>query len=126
MQHRLPTVIASSISHWSACVRSKRSLTKEVDMLNEMKFGFRALLKTPGFTAIAIATLALAIGANSAVVSLINALLVRPLPYHDSSRLILLWDQFKALGLERIPLSTPEYVDLERDFHSCSQIAAFN
>jgi putative ABC transport system permease protein len=94
--------------------------------LNEVKVALRGLSKSPGFSVIAIATLALAIGANSAVVSLINALLVRPLPYHDSSRLVLLWDQFKALGLERIPLSTPEYVDLERDFHSCPQIAAFD
>ena len=96
------------------------------NILHEVKVALRGLIKTPGFTAIAIATLALAIGANSAVVSLINALLVRPLPYHDSSKLVLLWDQFKALGLERIPLSTPEYVDLERDFHSCPQIAAFD
>jgi putative ABC transport system permease protein len=95
-------------------------------MLNEIRLAFRALLKTPGFTAIAIATLALAIGANSAVVSLINALLIRPLPYHDSAKLVLLWDQFKTIGLERIPVSTPEYVDLERDFHSCPQIAAFD
>jgi hypothetical protein len=95
-------------------------------MLNEIRLAFRALLKTPGFTAIAIATLALAIGANSAVVSLINALLIRPLPYHDSGKLVLLWDQFKTIGLERIPVSTPEYVDLERDFHSCPQIAAFD
>jgi putative ABC transport system permease protein len=94
-------------------------------MLNDLKIALRGLLKSPGFSAIAIATLALAIGANSAVVSLINALLVRPLPYHDSSRLVLLWDQFKALGLERIPVSTPEFIDLERDFRSCPQIAAF-
>jgi len=96
------------------------------NMTNEIKVALRGLLKTPGFCVIAIATLALAIGANSAVVSLINALLVRPLPYHDSSKLVLLWDQFKALGLERIPVSTPEYIDLERDFHSCPQIAAFD
>ncbi|PYJ30013.1 MAG: hypothetical protein DME90_04185, partial [Verrucomicrobia bacterium] len=95
-------------------------------MFNEIRVALRALLKTPGFTAIAIATLALAIGANSAVVSLVNALVVRPLPYHEPSNLVLLWDQFKGLGLERIPLSTPEYVDLEKYFHSCTQIAAFD
>jgi putative ABC transport system permease protein len=95
------------------------------NMTNEIKVALRGLLKTPGFCVIAIATLALAIGANSAVVSLISALLVRPLPYHDSSRLVLIWEQFKTMGLERIPVSTPEYVDLERDFHGCQQIGAF-
>src|ERR1700756_500756 len=95
-------------------------------MLNEMKFGFRALLKTPGFTAIAIATLALAIGANSAVFSLINALLVRPLPYQEPSRIALIWEQFKTQGLERIPCSPPEYLDLEKEFQSGTGLAAFN
>jgi putative ABC transport system permease protein len=93
--------------------------------MNDLRFAVRQFFKNPAFSAIAVATLALAIGANSAVVSLINALLVRPLPYHDSSRLVLVWDQFKTMGLERIPVSTPEYVDLEKQLHSCSQIAAF-
>src|SRR4029077_4528682 len=108
------------------CRSHGRASLRMTNMTNEIKVALRGLLKTPGFCVIAIATLALAIGANSAVVSLINALLVRPLPYHDSSKLVLLWDQFKALGLERIPVSTPEYIDLERDFHSCPQIAAFD
>ena len=55
------------------------------NMTNEIKVALRGLLKTPGFCVIAIATLALAIGANSAVVSLINALLVRPLPYQNNA-----------------------------------------
>src|ERR1700726_4449661 len=95
-------------------------------MLNEIKVALRGLLKNPGFCAIAIATLALAIGANSAVVSLINALVIRPLPYRNATKLVLLWEQFKAQGLERIPVSAPEFNDLEKEFHSCTQIAAFN
>jgi predicted permease len=95
-------------------------------MLNEIKVALRGLLKTPGFCAIAIATLALAIGANSAVVSLVNALLVRPLPYQNPARLVLIWEQFKAQGLERIPVSAPEYVDLEKQFNKCAQVAAFD
>jgi len=95
-------------------------------MLNEIKVAFRGLLKSPGFTVIAIATLALAIGATTAVVSLVNALLVRPLPYHDPSGLVLLWEQFALQGLERIPVSAPEFRDYETQLHSFEKIAAFD
>jgi hypothetical protein len=74
-------------------------------MLSEIKVALRGLAKSPGFTVIAIATLALAIGANSAVFSLINALLVRPLPYRVPNELVLLWKKFPAQGLDRIPVS---------------------
>ncbi len=94
-------------------------------MLSEIKVVLRGLLKSPGFTIIAIATLALAIGANSAVFSLINALLVRPLPYQQPSRLALVWERFAAQGLDRIPVSPPEYLDLEKAFKSGSQLATF-
>src|SRR5437588_2325153 len=94
-------------------------------MLSEIKVALRGLARSPGFTVIAIATLALAIGANSAVFSLINALLVRPLPYQQPSRLALVWERFAAQGLDRIPVSPPEYLDLEKAFKSGSQLAAF-
>jgi predicted permease len=94
-------------------------------MLNEIKVALRGLAKSPGFTVIAIATLALAIGANSAVFSLINALLVRPLPYQQPAKLALIWEQFAAQGLDRIPVSPPEYLDLEKAFKSGSQLASF-
>src|SRR5947199_3420294 len=95
-------------------------------MLNEIKVAFRGLAKSPGFTAIAIVTVALAFGANTAVFSLINALLIKPLPYRDSSSLVLLWEQFAAQGLERIPVSAPEFTDYEKGTPSFSQIAAFD
>ena len=94
-------------------------------MLNEIKVALRGLAKSPGFTFIAIATLALAIGANSAVFSLINALLVRPLPYQQPAKLALIWEQFANQGLDRIPVSPPEYLDLEKEFQSGTGIAAF-
>ena len=94
-------------------------------MLSEIKVALRGLAKSPGFTAIAIATLALAIGANSAVFSLINALLVRPLPYQEPSRIALIWEQFATQGLDRIPCSPPEFLDLEKEFQSGTGLAAF-
>ena len=95
-------------------------------MLNDIKLALRGFAKTRGFTAIAVATLALAIGANSAVFSLINALLVRPLPYQEPSRIALIWEQFKTQGLERIPCSPPEFLDLQKEFESGTGLAAFN
>src|SRR3954447_13064 len=95
-------------------------------MLSDIKIALRGLAKTPAFTAIAIITIAPAIGANSAVFSLNNAVLVRPLPYHDPSRLVLLWEQFATQGLERIPVSAPEYNDFEKEFKSVEQIAVFD
>ena len=95
-------------------------------MLNEIKVALRGLVKTPGFTAIAILTLALAIGANSAVFTLVNAVLVRPLPYQQPARLVLLWEQFAGQGLDRIPVSPQEFQDLEKDVKGVEGMAAFN
>ncbi len=93
--------------------------------MTDLRYALRQLAKSPGFTVIAIATLALAIGANSAVFALINALLVRPLPYQEPSRLALIWEQFATQGLDRIPVSPPEYFDLEKRFQSATNIVAF-
>ena len=55
-------------------------------MLNDVRFAFRLLIKNPAFTAVAVIAIALGIGANTAVLSLVNALLIRPLPYRDPAR----------------------------------------
>ena len=94
-------------------------------MLQEIRFAFRSLAKTPTFTLIAIATLALAIGANSAIFSLVNALLIRPLPYKNPQQLVLLWEKFSAQGLDRIPVSAPEYLDYTKEIQSM-EIGGFN
>ncbi|MEY2547194.1 MAG: hypothetical protein QOG48_2311 [Verrucomicrobiota bacterium] len=95
-------------------------------MWKEIQYTFRALFKTPTFAVVAIATVAFAIGANTAVLSLVNALLIRPLPYRAPQELVLLWEQFRGQGLERIPVSAPEYIDYEKQLRSFDRMAAFN
>ena len=93
--------------------------------MSDLRYALRQLVKSPAFTAVAVLTLALGIGANTAVFSLINALLVRPLPYQQPSQLVLIWERFATLGLERIPVSPAEYLDLEKEFQSTTGLAAF-
>src|SRR5881275_2078686 len=93
--------------------------------MNDLRYVLRQLAKSPGFTAVAILTLALGIGANTAVFSLINALLVRPLPYQQPSRLVLIWERFATLGLDRIPVSPAEYLDLEKQFQSSTGLGVY-
>lgn len=95
-------------------------------MLTDLRYALRQLVKSPGFTAVAILTLALGIGACTAVFSLVNALLIRPLPYKTPQELVLLWQKFSAQGLNQIPVSAPEYLDYEKQTTSFEHIAAFD
>src|SRR6266480_301772 len=95
-------------------------------MLKDLRFALRQLVKRWGFTAIAVLTLALAIGATTAVLSLVNALLIRPLPYREPQQLVLLLQHFKSQNLERIPVSPAEFVDYETRAHSFEKLGAFS
>jgi putative ABC transport system permease protein len=89
--------------------------------MNNLRYALRQLRKSPGFAAIAILTLAIGIGACTSIFSLVESVLLRPLPYAEPERVVAVQQQFK--GTDRIPFSWPNFQDVERDNHSFSALA---
>src|SRR4026209_420662 len=78
----------------------------------DLDYGLRMLFKTPRFTAVAVLSLAVGIGATSAIFSVANALLFRPLPYKNSDRLVILWNRSPGLNVEQDWFSPGQYLDI--------------
>jgi putative ABC transport system permease protein len=94
--------------------------------VNDLKFAFRQLLKNPGFTAVAVLTLALGIGANTAIFSVINAVLLKPLPYREPDRLMVVWADNPSfnLGIHELPPSQQDVLEWRQRAQSFEQVAA--
>jgi putative ABC transport system permease protein len=95
-------------------------------VLADLRFALRQFLKTPGFSLIAVATLALAIGANVAIFSAIDAVLLHPLPYPDAARLVSLGENLLHFNLSKIPASPPEVIDYGKMATTFAQIGAMD
>jgi predicted permease len=91
--------------------------------IQDLRYGLRQLRRNPGFTAVAVVTLALGIGANTAVFSVVDALLLRPLPYPHSERLANIWLHSPGIGIFRDWPSPGEYMDLKNESHSFDAMA---
>src|ERR1043166_793625 len=93
-------------------------------MLQDVRFALRHFLKTPGFTIVAILTLALAIGSNVAIFSAVDAVLLHPLPYPHPEQLVIVGENLKHFNLTKIPASPPEVIEYKKLATSFSHIAA--
>jgi putative ABC transport system permease protein len=94
-------------------------------LLQDLRHAARRLLKSPGFTIAAVATLALGIGATTAIFSVVNAVLLRPLTYRDPSRLVLVWERFAARHQDRNVVNPANYLDWRDRASSFTDLAAF-
>lgn len=89
----------------------------------DLYFGMRMLFKSPGFTLVAILSLMIGIGINITIFSVINTLLLRPLPYQDPDRLVIMWNRSPGLNITQDWLSVGEYLDLKNDNKVFEQVA---
>ncbi len=95
-------------------------------MLQDLRFAFRMLIKNPGFSVVSILTLALGLGANAAIFSVFNAVVLRPLPYTAPDRLVTLWGKIPGNGLEKLSTSVPEFGDYRAQTNIFSLLAAYS
>jgi putative ABC transport system permease protein len=95
-------------------------------IIKDVRYGIRSLIKQPGFTVVAVITLALGIGANTAIFSVVNGVLLRPLPFKEPDRLVMVWNRgAEAAGGDRTPLCVADLLDWRAQNRSFESIGAF-
>src|SRR5215813_8956573 len=95
----------------------------EDEMFQDLHYGARMLLKSPGFSAAAVLSLALGIGANTAIFSIVNAVLLKPLPYDRPDQIMKLWTTQPERGALRLPFAAPNFIDLKEQNHVFAEMA---
>ena len=80
-------------------------------LLQDIRYGFRMLIRTPGFSLVCVLTMALAIGANTAIFSVVNGVLLQPLPYRDADRIVVIWESNPRLNASRNVIGSANFVE---------------
>jgi putative ABC transport system permease protein len=94
-------------------------------LTQDARYAMRMLLKNPGFTLVATLALALGIGANTAIFSVVNAVMIRPLPYRDASRLVMVWENNRSRGKPQNVVSPANFLDWKEQSDAFEDMAAF-
>src|SRR5215216_2037064 len=94
------------------------------NLLRDLRYGFRMLARKPAFTSVAMVALALGIGANTAIFSVVNAVLLRPLPYGDADRLVMIWEKDAARGWLQSSVAPANFLDWREQNTVFEQISA--
>ena len=92
-------------------------------LIQDLRHAVRAFARTPGFTAAALLSVAIGVGANSSIFSVASALLLRPLPYQDAERLAILWSRSPGLGIAEDWFSTAQYFDITTGHQGFDEVA---
>ncbi|MBZ5534539.1 MAG: ABC transporter permease [Acidobacteriia bacterium] len=106
--------------------RDRRGLPALETLLQDVRYSLRMLGKNPGFTAVAVITLALGIGGNTAIFSVIDAVILRPLPFDSPERLVAVWESSPRVGVYHSTISYPDFVDWKQQNHVFERMAAFH
>jgi predicted permease len=114
-----------NIEHAKQEVREARAGAWIDQLERDLRFGVRAMLRRPAFTCIAVVTIALGIGATTAIFSVADNVLFKPLPFPNADRLVSVWEVRPALNRPRVEAAPLNYVDWERDSNSFEALAAF-
>jgi putative ABC transport system permease protein len=123
-RNKLDLLRRSVGAFWDAICLQPRRL--EDEMFQDLRYGARMLLRQRAFTIAAVMALALGIGANTAVFSVVNAVLLRPLPYQNSDRMAMIWGNFLTFHMEQLRARAAEYVDYRDLTRSFETVAAFS
>ena len=94
--------------------------------MNDLRYAVRTLFRAPAFSAVALLTLTLGIGISTAIFSVVNGVLLKPVPFHDADRLVVVWETDRASGTTHEPSSLPDFLDFRVRSRHIGQFAAFS